>query len=186
MTQARSPSTLTIRAERPGDEAAIRDTVRASFAATGQVTGEIEADLVEAIRAALGFDPALSLIAELDGRIIGHLLFSPCIVQGATAITHALALAPLSVLPGYEAYRTGTRLMRDGLDAARESGHRIVIVLGHAKYYRRFGFRPANDFGIHAPWQVSPDVFQALALEPGALDGVTGVVQYPPAFDPAG
>jgi putative acetyltransferase len=95
----------------------------------------------------------------------------------------ALALAPLAVLPGYETLHAGTRLMREGIRRCTERGHRIVIVLGHAKYYRRFGFRPANDFGIHAPWQVAPANFQVLALAPGALEGVTGTVRYPPAFD---
>lgn len=174
---------LIIRPERPGDIPAIRATVTRAFLEAGEGTGEAEATLVDAIRDAPGFDPALSLVAELDGVIIGHLLFSPCTIEDTGKSTPALALAPLSVLRGYEAHRAGTRLMRAGLQACRERGHRVVIVLGHAKYYRRFGFRPANHAGIHAPWVVPPGVFQALALVPGALDDVRGTVRYPAAFD---
>lgn len=173
---------LEVRSETTADIDRIRDVVRACFASPGQ-DGSPEANLVDAIRTAPAFDPELSLVAELDGQVIGHLLFSPCSIEAPRCSTPALALAPLAVLPGHETARTGTLLMREGLRRCAERGHRIVIVLGHAKYYRRFGFRPANDLGIHPPWQVAPANFQVLALEPGALDGVTGIVRYPPAFD---
>lgn len=173
---------VTIRRETPADGAAIEAVVRRAFN-DGASSGGQEAALVAAIRRAPGFDPELSLVATVDGAVAGHLLFSPCEIRGATAATSALALAPLAVLPGFERLRLGTRLMREGLWRCRDRGHQIVIVLGHARYYSRFGFRPANDFGIHPPWQVAPANFQVLALVPGALDGVTGVVHYPPAFD---
>jgi len=173
---------LTIRSETPRDAEAIRAVVSACFAAPGN-TEAAEARLVEAIRMAPGFDPELSLVAELDGRAIGHLLFSPCSIEAPAQTTPALALAPLAVLPGFEPTRAGTRLMREGLRRCAILGHHIVIVLGHAKYYRRFGFRPANDANIHPPWQVPPANFQVLALQPEALEGVSGVVRYPAAFD---
>ncbi len=175
--------TLRVRPERAGEEAAIRETVRAAFAATEEVDGTVEADTVDALRREPEFDPSLSFVAELDGRIIGHLVFTPCRVRSEEGETAALALAPLSVLRGYEHTFAGTRLMRHGLAACREAGHGIVIVLGHAKYYRRFGFRPASQFGIEPPWAVHDDYFQALALRPGALDGVHGVVEYLPPLD---
>lgn len=174
---------LAIRSERPGDEDAIRETVRAAFAATEQVSGQEEADAVDALRRLPEYDRELSFVAELEGRIIGHLLFTPCRIVSEAAETPALALAPLSVLRGYERHFAGTRLMRHGLGACRARGHRIVIVLGHAKYYRRFGFRPAQGFGIEPPWAVHPDYFQALALQPGALAGVSGMVEYLPPLD---
>ena len=87
------------------------------------------------------------------------------------------------VLPGFESTRAGTRLMRHGLAEARRLGFRSVIVLGHPKYYRRFGFRPARAFGIEAPFPVADAPWMALELQPRALAGVTGTVRYPPAFD---
>jgi predicted N-acetyltransferase YhbS len=104
-------------------------------------------------------------------------------VECAAAGVPAVALAPLAVLPGYEETRAGTALMRAGLEACRAAGHRIVIVLGHPKYYRRFGFRPARGIGIEPPdpaW--SDDAFMALELEPGALAGVRGTARYSPPF----
>ncbi|MCC6382514.1 MAG: N-acetyltransferase [Dehalococcoidia bacterium] len=174
---------LTIRGEAPGDEAAIHAVILEAFSDHGTRDGAPEARLVDAIRAAPGFDRALSLVAETSDGLIGHLLFSPCAIESGDGAVPALALAPLAVLPGYEALHAGTRLMREGLRRCTERGHGIVVVLGHATYYRRFGFRPANDFGIHPPWQVAPANFQVLALQPGTLDGVTGAVRYPAAFD---
>jgi putative acetyltransferase len=178
-----SAPSLTIRSESPADVTPIRAVLLEAFSDHGTRDGSPEARLVDAIRAAPGFDPRLSLLAEAGSRVIGHLLFSPCSIASHHGSTPALALAPLAVIPGYEALHAGTRLMREGLRRCAERGHGIVIVLGHAKYYRRFGFRPANDHGIHPPWQVAPANFQVLALHPGALDGVSGVVRYPPAFD---
>ncbi|MBI5949902.1 MAG: N-acetyltransferase [Chloroflexi bacterium] len=169
---------VTVRAETEADHAAIARVVGAAFS-----PGEGEVRLVDAIRRAPGFDPRLSLVAEDDGAVIGHLLFSPCLIETATGGIPALALAPLAVIPGHERSRAGTALMQEGLAEAARLGHRIVIVLGHPKYYRRFGFRPARPRGVAAPWPVPDAVFQVLELAPGALEGVAGTVRYPAAFD---
>ncbi len=126
--------------------------------------------------------PALSLVARLDGQVIGHLLFSRAAIETAEGDVEVLALAPVGVLPGYESTFAGTRLMRAGLAEARRLGFRAVIVLGHPKYYRRFGFRPAGAIGIRAPFPVPAAAWMALELAPGGLRGVAGTVRYPPAF----
>jgi putative acetyltransferase len=172
---------LTVRAEQPGDHAAVDAVVAACFARPGQDPPE-EVPLVQGIRALPDFDPALSLVADLDGAIIGHLLFSNMTVEDEGRSVPALALAPLAVLKGYESSHAGTALMRAGLEACRERGHRAVIVLGHPKYYRRFGFRPARQLGIEPPEPWNDAAFQALALVPGGLDGVRGVARYAPPF----
>ncbi len=169
---------VTVRAETESDHAAIARVVGAAFSPR-----EGEVRLVDAIRRAPGFDPRLSLVAEVDGEVVGHLLFSPCVIETAGGEVAALALAPVSVVPGYEHLRVGTLLIRQGLAEAAHLGHGIVIVLGHPKYYRRFGFRPARPLGIVAPWPVPGAVFQVLELRPGALAGVAGTVRYPPPFD---
>ena len=172
---------LLVRPETPGDFAAI-DAVLATCFATATDAVPVEVALVRALRGVPGFDPSLALVAELDGTVAGHLLFSPMTIEGSAGSTPALALAPLAVLPGYEGLRAGTRLMRAGLDACREARHRIVIVLGHAKYYRRFGFRPARPLGIEPPADWPDESFMALALVPGALDGVRGTARYAAPF----
>jgi putative acetyltransferase len=172
---------LVIRAEEPGDAAAVNAIVAACFAREDRAEPE-EVALVEGIRRLPDFDRRLSLVADLDGKVIGHLLFSPMRVETAAGGVPALALAPLAVLPGYEGERAGTALMRAGLAAVRDAGHRIVIVLGHPKYYRRFGFRPARALGIEPPEPWSDAAFQALELVPGALAGVQGVARYAEPF----
>ncbi len=103
--------------------------------------------------------------------MIGHLLFSRAAIETATGDVEVLALAPVGVLPDYGSTFAGTRLMRAGLGEARRLGFRAVVVLGHPKYYRRFGFRPAGAMGIRAPFPA-----------PGGLQGIDGTVRYPPAF----
>jgi putative acetyltransferase len=175
-------STLVIRAERPADIAAVRAVNVVAFSYTGEHR-EQEADLVDALRASPAFVPGLSLVATVDGEVVGHVLFSRIVIETTNGDVPALALAPLAVLRGQERLRIGARLVRAGLAEARLLGHSVVIVLGHPEYYRRLGFRPAAPLGIRAPWPGTGDAFMVLELTPGVLDGVRGTVRYPPAFD---
>lgn len=175
---------VTIRAERPEDVAAIADVVTRAF---GQPD---EAKLVERIRAADRFDPSLSLVAAtraddaLEDSIVGHILFSPIVIdRGGGGRVDALSLAPMAVAPEYQNRGIGTRLVHAGLEAARSTGHRIAIVLGHDHYYPRFGFIPASRHNILPPFDAPDAAFMALALQPGSLDHAAGVVRYPAAFN---
>lgn len=142
-----------------------------------------EARLVDSLRDDNIFNPELSLVAVHDGRIIGHIMFPPITIESSRAIIPALALAPLVVHPEFQCLGVGAALIEEGLKVCRTLGHRIVIVIGHPGYYPRYGFRPARENGISAPFTVDDDVFMVLALDPGALDGVEGMVKYPAAFD---
>lgn len=166
-----------MRAERAGDADEIDAVHRLAF---GQAD---EADLVRRIRQAEDFDPRLSLVAERSGRIIGHVLFSGIHIEtddGRRA--EALALAPMAVLPELQRQGIGSALVRHGLDVCRALGHRIVVVVGRASYYPRFGFRPAGAFGLRCPFEVPDEAFMALELVDGALETTTGLVRYPDAF----
>jgi putative acetyltransferase len=174
-----------VREETRGDYGAVDAVARACFLGPGN-DPPAEVALVRAIRQLPDFDSRLSLVAEHEGQVMGHLLFSPMSIEAEGGSVPALALAPLAVLPGFEATRAGTLLMREGLRRCREAGHRVVIVLGHPRYYRRFGFRPARALGILPPDPAWNDTaFMALALEAGALDGVHGTARYSPPFDAA-
>jgi putative acetyltransferase len=161
----------------PSDHAA---TDRVTSAAFGR---ELEAQLIRALRSADGFDPRLSLVAEHDGNVVGHILFSPMHIENSDRSQPALALSVLSVLPTHQRQGIGSRLVRVGLRICREAGHRIVIVVGHAEYYPRFGFVPARQHGIEAPFAVPDEAFMVHALTPNALAATVGTVRYPPAFD---
>lgn len=168
---------FTIRTEEPGDYAGIERVNRLAF---GQ---DNEARLVAAIRAAAAFDPSLSLVAVCAGEVVGHILFSPIHVETEAGEIPALALAPMAVVPDRQRQEIGSQLVRGGLDAAGGAGHGIVIVVGHAAYYPRFGFTAASRFGLRAPFDVPDEAFMAIELTPGALTRVTGTVRYPAAFD---
>lgn len=166
---------LTIRPENPRDPqelAAIRVLNRAAFGASE------EADLIDNLRA--GDYVLLSLIAEIDGRIAGHILFSRMWIDGAGEPLPAVALAPVAVSPECQRHGIGSQLVQQGLDRMRAANEAVVIVLGHPGYYPRFGFSAALAAPLESPFP--GDAFMALELKPGALAGVTGRVRYAPPF----
>ena len=166
--------------ESPGDSPAIFEVNRQAFGQDG------EARLVSALREDGDYDPALSLVAVHGGRIIGHILFPPVSIVSETATIPALALAPLSVHQDYQGMGIGAALVHDGLAECRRLGHKIVIVVGHPGYYPRFGFTLASNRGIHAPFPCPDEAFMTLGLADRALDGISGTVEYPLAFDATG
>ncbi len=169
--------TITIRPESQSDYAAITEVNDRAF---GQPD---EGRLVEQFRATERFIPGLSLVAERDGHIVGHILFYPIFIQTDTTRFESLALAPMSVLPEYQRQSIGTQLVWDGLKRAESLGFKSVLVVGHAEYYPRFGFKPASQWNIEAPFEVPDNCFLALELVPNALQNVHGVVEYPKEFD---
>jgi putative acetyltransferase len=165
---------LLLRSERPEDAA---DIARVTIAAFGQ---KDEACLVDAMRKEPAFDPDLSIVAEEDGAIVGHVLFSRIfIVSPDGDRTPAIALAPVAVLPDRQNQGIGTSLIEEGIRRCHRKGEKIIIVLGHPDYYPRFRFVPAKDHGITAPFDVPDAAFMVLGLEPHALIGVAGTVEYP-------
>jgi len=137
-----------------------------------------EADIVEALRT--DGVVLLSVVAELENRIVGHILFSRMSIETPTESVAAVALAPMAVLPGYQRRGIGGRLIRYGLDTLRALGERIVIVVGHPGYYPRFGFSTEQARSLESPFP--SDAFMALELSPGALDHTRGRVRYPNSF----
>jgi putative acetyltransferase len=137
-----------------------------------------EADLVDSLRSEGVV--LVSLVAELDNGVVGHILFSRMFIETAGGSIPAVALAPVAVLPEHQGQGIGARLIRRGLDLLRGQGEQIVIVLGEPEYYRRFGFSSERAASLESPFP--PDAFMAVELSAGALDGVRGKVQYPAAF----
>lgn len=140
-----------------------------------------EAKLVDALRAA-GV-ATISLVAERNDRVVGHILFSPARVVGEGAAFVAQGLAPMAVEPACQRGGIGSMLVRAGLDACRREGHAVVFVLGHPEYYPRFGFEPAAQQGLHYEGGPGFDpAFFVAELAVGALAGRRGVVHYRPEF----
>jgi putative acetyltransferase len=162
-----------IRPQTPTDNEAIRHVNRLAF---GQ---DAEAQLVDTLRGG-GYVRA-SLVAEQDGKVVGHVLFSALPIITEAKMVPALALAPMAVLPGYQKQGIGSALIRCGLDICRAQGHRIVIVLGHPHFYQRFGFSSKLTAQLESPYS-ERESFMVVELIPGALDGIAGRVEYPPPF----
>ena len=167
---------MTIRQETAQDHASVYEVVKAAFAAAEESDGT-EQELVVKLRSSVAFVPELSLVAEEEGRIIGHILFTKAEVNGQTV----LALAPLSVLPAYQRRGVGLALMAEGHRAAKELGFGFSVVLGHAGYYPKAGYRPAGRFGIKAPFDVPEENFMAIQLDPAAK-APRGTLRYDEAF----
>lgn len=163
---------IRIRRETADDLRAIRSVNEAAFG-----TPE-EADIVDALRAE--GRTLVSLVAEADGRVVGHVLFSRMWIRTAGGSIDAVALAPLAVVPEHQRQGTGSLLIQEGLRALRSRGETIVIVVGHPAYYPRFGFASERAAALASPFPA--EAFMALELVPGALDGVSGRVEYPKAF----
>lgn len=159
---------MVIRPAGPEDHAAIRAVVTAAF---GQPD---EADLVDALRA--DGDALVELVAEADGAVVGHVLFSPLTTDTGARFA---ALAPLSVLPGRQKDGLGTWLMETGHELLRVGGIEAVIVLGHPAYYPRVGYSAEAALNLTSPFK-GPH-FMALALKPGALEAPVAVT-YAKAF----
>lgn len=168
---------FTIHAETVKDYAAIYEINRLAF---GQ---EDEGRLVNSIRQSASFIPELSIVAFKNGRAVGHVLFSTISIETAKDTIPALALAPVAVLPEFQNQGIGSKLITYGLRECERLGHKIVVVVGHPTYYSRFGFSPAREKGLEAPFDVPDEAFMVLELVPGTLDGISGTVKYPPAFD---
>ena len=164
---------IAIRVEQAADEAAVRAVNLAAFAKP------FEADLVDALR--VQASPIVSLVADADGAIVGHILFSPVTVaaRGDLAV---MGLAPMAVLPSRQRAGIGSALVRAGLDRCRALACRAVVVVGHAAFYPRFGFVPASRFALRCEYDVPDDVFMAMELVPDALNSARGLVRFHPAF----
>lgn len=165
---------MLIRRERPDDERAIRELQRAAFADPERDHGR----LVDDLRADGDAVPELSLVAELSGAVVGHVVCSLAKVDDRPC----LALGPIGVLPEHQRRGVGTALMHAVLAAADALGEQAVVLLGHPEYYPRFGFEPALDHGIAPPEDWGRDVFMVRRLE--AWDGtLRGTFRFPAAFD---
>ncbi len=138
--------------------------------------------LVAKLRKSDGFIPELSLVAVLGEEIIAHIMLTKIFIENGEKKYESLALAPVSVLPEYQNKGIGSKIIIESLRIAKEIGFKSVIVLGHDKYYPKFGFKPASIWGIKAPFDVSDEFFMALELEDESLRGVTGTVVYGKEF----
>lgn len=159
---------MRIRKEIPADIPAIHTLVRHAFGKDG------EARLVDELRD--GGNLSLSLVASIGQDLVGHIAFSPMSWEGTAG------LAPLAVSPGNQRQGIGSALIEAGIEEMKALGFGAIFVLGSEKYYPRFGFVPAKQFGISCVYPDAESHFFALELRPGALTGKSGTIHYAPEF----
>ena len=164
---------MRIRTAHSKDAAGIRAVNVSAFGTTA------EADLVDTLceRAA----PIISLVADDEGAIVGHILFTPMTLDTDRELK-VMGLAPMAVSTGRQRQGIGAALVQAGLDECWQLGAAAVAVLGHAEYYPRFGFVPASQFGLMSQYDVPDDVFMIVEGRRGALAGKHGLLRYHPAF----
>ncbi len=166
---------IQIRKERPGDEKAVFDV---NFRAFGQ---DAEPKIVDELRK--NCPEGVSLVAEEQGKIVGHILFTPARIETASKPVHGMTLAPLAVAPEYQRKGIGSALIEAGIETLRTSEIPFIVVLGHPDYYPKFGFEKASKYGIRCEYDQVPDeAFMIIVFQPKAMEGIRGTAKMRPEF----
>ncbi len=165
---------ISIRPETAADYRAVEELTREAF--WGFTSPDCDEHyLVHLLRDSDSFIPQLDLVAEINGRLAGNIMYTKAkVIDKDKNEHHVITFGPLSVLPPFQMCGVGSALMHHSLKEAKCMGFRAVIIYGHPDYYPRFGFRPASDYYITAPDGKSFHALMALPLYEGALDGITG------------
>lgn len=167
---------MLIRQETVDDYKEVYELITEAFATAEHADGN-EQDLVAALRKGTAFIPELSLVAEIDGRLAGHILFTKAKVNDV----EVLALAPLSVRPEYQRQGVGTALINEGHKIAKSLGYQYSVVLGSETYYPRVGYIPAQQLGIEVPEGFPAENFMAIQLQKNAQP-LNGSITYAEEF----
>ncbi len=167
---------IEIRQESQKDYEEVYRVVKTAFETAEHSDGN-EHDLVVALRNSDSFIPELSLVAVKEDKIVGYILFTKIKIGNHEEI----ALAPLAVLPEYQKQGIGSMLIEQGHKIAKQLGYHYSIVLGSENYYPKFGYIPAIQYGIQAPFDVADENFMAIKLNATDTE-IEGVVQYAKEF----
>jgi predicted N-acetyltransferase YhbS len=168
---------ITIRTERPDDAPAIADVVVRAYADV-TYSDYREHLMIERLREADTYSPELSLLAEIDGEAIGHILLTKAYILCPNRSVATLALAPLSVVPEHQSRGIGKRLVKAAEQRAADLGFGSILLVGIPAYYPQFGFEPLSRYPITLPFEAPDNNCMIMPLAPRALEGVSGTVQY--------
>ncbi|MBE7639737.1 GNAT family N-acetyltransferase [Salegentibacter sp. BLCTC] len=172
---------LIIRKENPEDFKAVFKLIEKAFE-NERMSDHKEQFLVERLRKSNAFVPQLSMVAETEKKIVGHILLTKLKIKNEHNEFESLALAPISVLPEYQRNGIGGMLIKEAHEKAKELGFQSVVLVGHEKYYPKFGYKQADLFGIKLPFEVPKENCMAIELTENGLENVSGMVKYPKEF----
>lgn len=172
-----------IRQETASDHVDVYNLIKEAFSNVEYADGD-EQDLVVKLRNSDEFIPELSMVAEVYGQIIGHILLTKTTIGEGYNSLKSLVLAPVSVLPEFQNLGIGSMLINEAHKLATLMGYGSVVLIGHAEYYPRFGYEKASKYGIKFRFDVPDEAAMVIELWQGALEGVNGYVKLPEAFGP--
>lgn len=164
---------MVIRREIPDEFLKIYELVKIAFQ-TAKVSNGKEQDFVDQLRSGCSYIPELALVAEEDGKLVGHIMFTRAHIVNGDTKYETLLVAPLSVVLDSRNKGIGSGLIKEGFKLAREMGYKSVVLVGDPAYYHRFGFRTAAGFGIKPTHEIPDENVMACELVPHALKEVSG------------
>lgn len=166
---------INIRKEQPADELFIRNI---NISASEQ---NAEADIVDELRK--NCKDFISLVALEGEKIVGHILFTPIVIECIRKQTHGMGLAPMAVIPEYQKKGIGSKLVIAELENMKYLNILYIIVLGHPAYYPKFGFEIASKYNIKSEYDSVPDeTFMILILNKDKMTGIKGDAKHRPGF----
>lgn len=173
--------TVVLRQEQASDFEAVFEVIRRAFEKE-EYSDQREQYLVERLRNSSAFIPELSIVAETEGKVVGHILMTKIQIKDKDATHPSLALAPVSVLPEFQGKGIGARLIHKAHEVADSLGFSSSVLLGHEKYYPRFGYERTDKYNIRLPFPAPPENCMVKSLRAGGLEGVEGMVEYAEEF----
>ncbi len=168
---------MIIRKETEEEFNQIYDLVKVVFQ-TAKVSNGKEQDFAIELRGSGNFIPELALVAEEDGKLIGHIMLTKTYIKTGDGKFEALLIAPISVLLEYRNKGVGSELIKESFRLAKELGYTVVVLVGDPAYYNKFGFRSAVDFGIKHTPEIPDEYVMACELVPNVLNGFSGKIDF--------
>ena len=172
---------ILVRQELPGDARAISEVIRSAYERI-PFSNHREHLMVDRLRFSRAFIPQLSLVAEMEGKIAGHLLLTRITIREGEKSTPSLSLAPLSVGPGFQRQGVGSALIHEAHRRARQLGFQSIIVVGITGYYQKFGYVPLALYPVRVPFEVPPENCAVVSLCEEGLSELRGVIEYAPEW----
>ncbi len=172
---------IRIRQESPKDQQIVERLIEEAFREMA-MSDHKEHLLVARLRKSDSFVPDLSLVAEEDAQIVGHILLTKINIRDGEKVSGSLALAPVSVSPAYQNRGIGSKLVIAAHKQAKALGFTSIVLLGHKDYYPRFGYELSSNYGIKLPFEATEENCMVVVLCEHGLAGVKGMVEYPMAF----
>lgn len=172
---------ITIRQEKPEDYNSVAMLIENAFR-TERFSDHQEQFLVDRLRKSTEFIPELSMVAEINNVVVGHILLTKIAINNDSNSYESLALAPVSVTPIHQKKGIGGVLINAAHSKAKELGFTSIVLLGHDTYYPKFGYELTSKYGIKFPFDIPDKYCMVKALTKDGLNEVSGLVEYPEAF----